>query len=92
MGTEIEKAVSGFEFEGHSVRITQDSSGEPWWVAKDVMTALGYAENSDVNSTTAKVPEKWKGLKPFGTSAGVREIICLSEQDLYSLADERGWQ
>ena len=91
MGTEIEKAVSGFAFEWNAVRIEM-CDGEPWWAAKDVMTALGYAENSDVNSTTAKVPEKWKGLKPFGTSAGVREIICLSEQDLYSLADERGWQ
>ena len=77
-----DQLVQVFEFESMRVRV-ELFDGEPWWVAKDVMSALGYAESSDVNSTTAKVPEEWKGLKPFGTPGGVQEMIALSEQGLY---------
>jgi prophage antirepressor-like protein len=69
-------------FENLAVRIGM-FNGEPWWVAKDVMAALGYAENSDVSSITSKVPEEWKGHKRFGTLGGVQEMIALSEQGLY---------
>jgi anti-repressor protein len=74
--------VQAFAFEGNPVRV-ELFDGEPWWVAKDVALALGYAEGSDINSLTSKVPDEWKGRKPFGTLGGVQEIIALSEHGLY---------
>jgi prophage antirepressor-like protein len=79
---EESQLVQAFEFENRTVRV-ELFDGNPWWVAKDVMSALGYAESSEVHSTTAKVPEEWKGRKPFATPGGVQEIIALSEQGLY---------
>jgi prophage antirepressor-like protein len=77
-----EQLVPAFEFEQRSVRV-ELFDGEPWWVAKDVMAALGYAESSDAANITAKVPDEWKGTKPFRTLGGVQEMIALSEQGLY---------
>ena len=71
-----------FEFDQCPVRV-ELFDGEPWWVAKDVMAALGYSESSEVHSTTSKVPEEWKGRKPFATPGGTQEMIALSEQGLY---------
>jgi len=31
-------------FEGHSIRIVTDEQGEPWFVAADVASALGYTD------------------------------------------------
>lgn len=72
-----------FSFENHPVRIVLDEKGEPWWAAKDVAVALGYAPSSDINSLVSKVPDKWLCPKPFGTNAGMREMIALSENGLY---------
>jgi prophage antirepressor-like protein len=74
--------VQVFEFEQRPVRV-ELFDGEPWWAAKDVMVALGYADSSEVHSTTAKVPDEWRGRKPFATPGGVQEMIALSEQGLY---------
>jgi anti-repressor protein len=77
-----EAIVKAFEFEGRAVRV-ELFDGDPWWVAKDVAEALGYSANSDINSLMSKVPTQWLCPKPFGTNAGMREMICLSEQGLY---------
>jgi len=79
---EESQLVQAFEFENRTVRV-ELFDGNPWWVAKDVMSALGYAESSDAANITAKVPDEWKGTKPFRTPGGVQEIIALSEQGLY---------
>jgi anti-repressor protein len=78
-----ERAIAkAFEFEGNQVRI-EVIEGEPWFVAKDVAEVLEYSPNSDINSLMSKVPDQWRCPKPFGTSAGIREMLCLSEQGLY---------
>jgi prophage antirepressor-like protein len=77
-----EAIVQVFDFEAQAVRV-EIVDGEPWFVAKDVAEVLGYSPNSDINSLMAKVPAQWLCPKPFGTSAGVREMLCLSEQGLY---------
>jgi prophage antirepressor-like protein len=77
--------VPAFAFEGHDVRV-ELFDGEPWWSARDVAMALGYAESSIASNMTnlvSKVPDKWKGIKRFITLGGVQEIIALSEQGLY---------
>lgn len=85
MSSEIMKVESRFAFEGHPVRV-ELFDGEPWWAARDVAEALGYAESSlgpNLSNLVAKVPEEWRGNKPFITRGGVQEIITLSEQGLY---------
>jgi len=64
---EITKA---FQFENFTVRV-ELFDGEPWWVAKDVAEALGYAPGSVIGSLASKVPDAWKGVKPFDTLGGV---------------------
>jgi anti-repressor protein len=74
--------VRAFAFEGRQVRV-ELFDGDPWWVAKDVATVLGYAESSAISSLIGKVPDEWKGVKRIDTLGGVQEILCLSEQGLY---------
>jgi prophage antirepressor-like protein len=84
--SEQQAIVKAFEFETQAVRV-ELFDGEPWWVAKDVAVALGYAETSVANNMSnlvAKVPAEWRGNKPFLTPGGTQEILCLSEQGLYS--------
>lgn len=59
--------------------------GEPWFCGKDVLKALEYSEGSMSNLGTVfgAVPDQWKDRKPFTTSGGVQEILCISEQGLY---------
>jgi anti-repressor protein len=77
--------VKAFAFDGRAVRV-ELFDGEPWWVAKDVAVALGYPDSTVSSSMTHlvdKVPDEWKGKKPFLTPGGTQEILCLSEQGLY---------
>ncbi|MGY3853398.1 phage antirepressor KilAC domain-containing protein [Aeromonas aquatilis] len=36
-------------FEGHNIRIVTDEQGEPWFVASDIATVLGYAQTNSMN-------------------------------------------
>jgi len=53
-------ALIPFSFENHSVRVTTDNQGTPWFVAVDVAKALGYA---DPSSTVSKHCDNAKLLK-----------------------------
>lgn len=80
---EFKEPVSGAALRGLLV------NGEPWFVAKDVAQALGYAESSlrQLNNLVQSVPEEWKDHKRITTSSkGVsqlREVLTISEQGLY---------
>jgi prophage antirepressor-like protein len=85
MSGEIMKVESKFAFEGHPVRVEMFNS-EPWWSARDVAEALGYAESSlgpNLSNLVAKVPEEWRGNKVFISNHNEHEIIALSEQGVY---------
>jgi prophage antirepressor-like protein len=69
-----------FTYEGRKIR-TVIEDGEPWWVGKDTMEALGY-ERFD-SHLFDKVPGEWKGTKPIRTPGGMQNMLCLSEQGLY---------
>jgi prophage antirepressor-like protein len=73
-----------FSFESKSIRVL-DVVGNPWFVAKDVMQALDYADasTSNVPAKIAHVPEEWKGRHPMATPGGEQEVWCLSEPGLY---------
>lgn len=64
-----------------SVRVVE-REGEPWFVAKDVAKALGYA-STNMTTVFQAVPEEWKGSNPIATPGGEQEMLILSEQGLY---------
>lgn len=65
-----------------AVRVVE-YNGEPWFVAKDVASALGYAESSNPARLFQSVPEEWKGVKQIHTLGGEQQILTISEQGLY---------
>lgn len=79
----MDQQVQLFNFERADVRVIL-VDGEPMFVAKDVLIALGYDKKSSGTSGLVRhVPKKWKGLNPIHTLGGVQKLNCLSEQGVY---------
>lgn len=76
------------ENENVSIR-TEMKDGEPWFVAKDVASALGIDWSG---KTLNSIPEEWKGMGKFpinGSEGGVsdiRKMILINESAMYKLA------
>ncbi|NKD55156.1 MULTISPECIES: Bro-N domain-containing protein [Haematospirillum] len=79
-----------FSFEGHGVRTIVDESGQPWFVAKDVATLLGYS------NTRKAVRDHCKGARDIGSSSALEgerfaplplapQTIIIPERDVYRL-------
>lgn len=64
---------------------TIEISGEPWFVGKDVATALGYTKTE--NAIARHVDKEDKTLTPLqgGCSTGVQNTTIINESGLYSL-------
>lgn len=68
---------------------TQQVNDEPWFVAKDVVAALGIGWNG---TTLASNPDEWKGMRTFrtpssGTRGGGEQMLTvINEAALYKLA------
>lgn len=62
---------------------TLNRGGEPWFVGKDVATALGYKDS--VNALKSHVSEEDKGGWRIATQYGEREAVIINESGLYSL-------
>ncbi|MDR1515610.1 MAG: phage antirepressor KilAC domain-containing protein [Synergistaceae bacterium] len=71
-----------FDFEGRSGRFVL-VNGEPWFVAKDILLSLDYAEDYNPSRATAIIPDEWKGVQPIHTLGGIQNLTCLSEQGVY---------
>lgn len=77
MSNEIEK----FDFNGNPLRVVM-RDGEPWFVAKDVTSAL------DITNTTralASLDDDEKGLHSVNTLGGDQRVSIINEPGLYSL-------
>jgi prophage antirepressor-like protein len=72
-------AITVFNFEGTQVRVSMDEKGEPWFVAKDVVAALGSVWCS---TAVEHVPARWKGERSVITPGGNQSIVALSESGL----------
>jgi hypothetical protein len=72
--------LSVFTFENYDVRIV-DQNGEPWFVAKDVATVLGYVD------TAQAVREHCKGVVEITTptKGGIQAVKTIPESDVYRL-------
>ena len=62
---------------------TLNRDGEPWFVGKDVATALGYKDS--VNALKSHVSDEDKGGWRIATQYGEREAVIINESGLYSL-------
>ena len=73
-------AIIPFNYEGQQVR-TVEINEEPWFVAKDVVNAIGASWRGawSINH----VPRIWKGVQSVCTPGGIQEMSVLSEQGLY---------
>lgn len=76
----MENIPSPFVFENHSIRIAIVDN-EIWFVAKDIVEALGYSAWK--TNLVHNVPSEWKGTKPISTLRGTQRLLCLSEQGMY---------
>jgi len=53
----------------------------PWFVAKDIAEALGYARFD--SNLLLSIPETWKGKNPIRTPGGQQEVLALSLEGLF---------
>lgn len=72
--------LSIFRFDGADVR-TVVIDGEPWWVAADVATILGYSATSAMTRTLE--PDE-KGMHALHTLGGEQDFTVVSEPGLFS--------
>jgi len=75
-----------YGFENREIRVVM-KDGEPWFVAKDVATALGY-EWKGMSGTMPNIPQEWTGSERFRvrSESGIeqeRELGIISEPGLY---------
>lgn len=70
-----------FKFESHCIQVVTDGSGEPWFIAKEVASLLGYSEAS---AMTRHLDDDEKGLSDMQTLGGKQKVIIISESGLYS--------
>ncbi|WP_454846087.1 BRO-N domain-containing protein [Pseudomonas farris] len=75
------KHVTPFDFHGFPVRVIDDGIGEPWFIAKDIAEALGYA------NTSKAINAHCKAVNTCHTEMGgqVRAVQIIPERDLYRL-------
>ena len=57
--------------------------GEPWFVGKDIATALGYARPTDAARNNTDSDDK--GVSEIATPSGTQKMLIVNESGLYSL-------
>lgn len=62
---------------------TVEISGEPWFVGKDVATALGYTNSRDAIATHVFADDK--GVESIDTLGGRQKMTIINESGLYAL-------
>lgn len=72
-----------FSFNGHAVRVIQ-RDGQPWFVATDVCTALGYSNSRAAVADHLDDDERSTVANPDGRNGGGL-ITIISESGLYAL-------
>lgn len=74
--------ITPFSFEGRSIRVVTDESGESQFVGKDVCESLGYADHINAMKLHCKGVAK---RHPLPTAGGVQELRVLAESDVMRL-------
>lgn len=75
--------IINFEFESKAIRvITDETTGEPMWVANDICDVLGYKNSRDA---LAKLDDDERGVSEIPTPGGPQELNTINESGLYTL-------
>lgn len=77
------QAVSVFNFKSNNIRVVADDKGEPWFLANDVCTILGYANPRDAIAKHCRTGGVAKRDTP--TESGNQEMTWINEGNLYRL-------
>lgn len=78
----LPQAVHSFQFDHLPIRVLADESGDPWFVAKDVASLLGYS------NTRKAVSDHCKNARPVGGNGSLPldpQTIIIPERDLYRM-------
>lgn len=73
-----------FNYNNTQVRVIE-KDGEPWFVAKDVATVLGYSDLAKAIRMHCKGAIILKGDKSSGLTSSPRGITIIPERDVYRL-------
>lgn len=76
-----EPSQSTFNFGEHTIRVVI-RDGEPWFVASDVASALGYRDAANAGRT---LKDRQKGTHSVSTLGGSQKLMVISEPGLYKL-------
>lgn len=68
-------------FHGQAVRVVLDEHGEPWWVAADVASVLGYSATA---AMTRSLDGDDKGVRILHTPGGDQQMTVITESGLYA--------
>jgi hypothetical protein len=74
------QAISVHAFESHALRVI-DRNGEPWFVATDIASVLGYRNTTDM---VRMLDDDEKGVHIVRTLGGDQEATIVSESGLYA--------
>lgn len=77
--------LQNFNFEGNEVR-TVLINDEPYFVGKDVVTAIGYQNTKD--AINKHVKSKYRRESRFATPSGTQTMTVISEPGIYQLAGQ----
>lgn len=69
--------LTPFDFDGTPVRVLTDEHGEPWFVAADVTSLLGYGGGA--RNAITRLPGRMKGVAPVNTLGGAQEMTTVNE-------------
>lgn len=67
-----------------SIRVL-DIDGEPWFVGKDITTALGYSNSRDAISKRVDVEDKKSGVAIHDSMGRNQNVVAINESGMYSL-------
>ena len=66
-----------------------DVNGEPWFVAKDVLRALDYADDYNPSRVMQAIPGEWKGVHRMHTPGGQQVAEAFGKEHRHVLRDIR---
>lgn len=79
---QIDSKLKTFIYESDKIRTLLDEEGEPWFVANDIASILGYNKTSHAIRI---LDEDEKGAQIVGTLGGPQKLAVINESGLYSL-------
>ena len=83
---QIMSSLVPFSFDSHQIRVVTDDCGLPWFVAKDVASALGYADTAKAVTTHCKRAKSLSDIDVSSSGSVVdTQTKLVPESDVFAL-------